>query len=795
MCSSLHMFYTVGCCILWSQFLLQSMVPTLRSPDTLVALNFKFHYLFPGPPESKEMQKDVRLPYTFRGCEQTQRQVEGIELHLVSKQGNKHWLKQILADLAKSNYSGWQKDIPLFLHTGTTFSTEQLVFGRKVNWRHGPVIIWDEGIFSFFEYLGTSVPKAETKNELMIFLEENRSVDPSYFQWLLSAIDHYAWTPQCRDTQLVGFSVGSLNNPSVNFQGKASRQSVFLSARPSRWGGAYWSDHLFEFGNFLRQRTSAPFFNGTKKDDEQYFYIPGNSISSPISERGWKQLMGEFMFGRGLLMLYPNFHNQSLAIQQLQASSYSSQRIRDTPMHILNVSEEEKFFPSYCELAMFGFDSKPTSKERLAARGALLLQNVASTCSTCGTLLNAWAKHEWQTYQPSRTSFPEICVADLYAPSSNVLDKKEMSTSGKSGEATKYLLFEPQYGINNQLLAIVKAYAFAEALDRTLVLPPLFFPRVSNHSNNTMDKSNWIDFDRFFKISRQGFRKNTKNFPLENSSLDPISFFSFQDQNRTPSRIIMASREALFDISSNLLMSALGTSEYEIVNLRHIFDQEVSLQKVQHLLGGCQDEVLAFDGMFFTNIEGVDPWVIWPDVLKAEKRIRTAISLAKHKLRVALGTAEYNCYHIRAGDFKKVCKRMEHPTAEDRIAIPRDYFEVVENQGAICWVTPEDLNRALLEDGIPALILSDNPSALNLSFPVTIQTSAWVASALEGGWEKNDLETKLLTLVVEQELCAAAKVAVLNQLSTVSWRIQKLRRDQNFRYWKRKQPLFRRIQW
>ena len=769
------------------------LLPVVLPPDFIAPGNFNFNYLFPGPPYMNRRQKEKWIPHTFDGCNANQREVNDIQLHIIGYHGILDRIVNLLAKLAACNYDGWRAAIPLHLHTEAEQSREKMIFLRSLRWEHGPLIVHNEHESMFFDSIGGNAGN----NTIYILLEETTLLDPSYFQWLLASLYHYGKNPKCRDAQLIGYSLHPFSASGVtglNNRSSTKTNALLLSNQPSLLGGAYWANHLVEFGRFLRFRTNFFDKNGTCNAAPKSFEIlslsQGNfpSFGNPAGKvfpNGWKQLMREYMFGRNLLMLYP-CHPHVPAGELRNVNQRTIPKLGQN----FNTSKSRTYFPEYGKLDIFGADSKRTSKERLAAQGALLLSNFANAYPTCiAPLLSAWTSHKWQTHQRSTTSYPEICVADLYTSSASHALAFNHTRKNDWKDRRKFFLFEPQYGINNQLLAIVKAYAWANALGRTLVLPPLFFPRASNFNNSrNATATEWIDFDHFFKISGNGFRKNVR-FLSRGIDQNPISFFKFRDLKQNPSRLLLISKEALFDNSSTLLMSALDVVEYDIVNLRHIFDHKVSWQKVRHLLGGCQDAVLAFDGMFFTDMEDIRPWTIWPDVLKLNKRIMAEISVMKDKLSEALGTNDYNCYHVRSGDFEKVCKRMEKPTPLDRQIIPKDYFEVVEEQGALCWVTAQDVCAALQEDDIPGLILSDNPLALEDRLdkvPVHSKTSRWVANNLPMGWEKDSPESKLLALVVEQELCAAAKVAVLNQLSTVSWRIQKLRRDKDFRYWKKK---------
>jgi hypothetical protein len=58
-------------------------------------------------------------------------------------------------------------------------------------------------------------------------------------------------------------------------------------------------------------------------------------------------------------------------------------------------------------------------------------------------------------------------------------------------------VFQPQYGLSNQYIAAANAAVWAYHLGRTLVLPPLLFPRASDAGARA--PSAWVPFDALFE--------------------------------------------------------------------------------------------------------------------------------------------------------------------------------------------------------------------------------------------------------------------------------------------------------
>jgi hypothetical protein len=125
--------------------------------------------------------------------------------------------------------------------------------------------------------------------------------------------------------------------------------------------------------------------------------------------------------------------------------------------------------------------------------------------------------------------------------------------------------------------------------------------------------------------------------------------------------------------------------------------------------------------------------------------------------------------------------------------VPKDYFQTA--QIFLCYVTPEKLASAIVKNGYPALIMSDNPSELTemlSGLSMKTLTSEWVAQAVkelvEG--EISHAALALFSLIVEQELCSDARVAVLSRFSTVSQRVISLRRGEGYQYWRKQTGYF-----
>ena len=196
-------------------------------------------------------------------------------------------------------------------------------------------------------------------------------------------------------------------------------------------------------------------------------------------------------------------------------------------------------------------------------------------------------------------------------------------------------------------------------------------------------------------------------------------------------------------------------------------------------------------------MKGVDPRKLMPDVMHVTDEVEELYKMVKERFLAHLGAAVssstsengYACYQVRLGDFESVCNIVDDPNKA-----PTEYYRKTAKEYA-CAVQPAELLGALVEQGYPAFIMSDNSSKLmdvlqqvpSSSLPWV--TSDWIAEIIQEllQHEVTKDELDLLSLIVDQKICSESQIAVLNKFSTVSQRVVSLRRgeDENVRYWKK----------
>lgn len=735
--------------------------------------------IFPGPLDKSDFSipHSVALPNVFSGCGDTQRHVDGIQLHIIGWRRAKP-LKRLLSHLRDADYFDWRQNIPLYLHIDGEHSSEVASIANSFDWPHGSKIVDKKesrlGLREMWlDSLGRA-SRAAGNNTLLVALEDDVIVSPSYFQWLLTVIDHYSRNPLCRDSRLVGFSLSPVvfqemfyPYQSWNVQDAMGdlEHGAYLSAVPSSWGAAYWSDQWQEFDKFVRIRMRPPFYNLSLEVSPANLNIP-DGASSNSWPKSWKRFMVDFMYGRGLVMLYPNLRNQKgLATALQQDGEHAATGFFGFLGSVNPVVSElvehysisiERELPRYGHLIVIGLDHKKTSKERLAALGTKFLSSIASGCYNCESLLSVWGQNNWWRIT-GKIKQPFICVADIYTSTYAMAIKKEKGNRPNE----KFFLYEPYTSVANQLQSVVKAISWARVLRRKLVVPPILVTRMGQVVS-VPNTSQLVEFNDFFTISGNHLSNWTdQGYPNTVFARDSISFAEFRTKNLTSGRIISTAEQPAVESSFESIGFHLGGKEH--MNLRHIFDQLVSPKRVQHLFGACDDEVLSFSGMLsFAEVAG--PWdmVPLPGILKFRSELENVISKVKAHFQLKVGSNGYTCCHKREKDFLVTCNS-NHPAGADWkfVNIPHGKPRQIKT---LCPVPLESVSSTLQHAGTLVFLSGGSPFSQNrskLDLSIKSIKSTWVSGLLRKMTAFGGSNFELLSLLIQQQLCTEARKAVL----------------------------------
>ena len=181
------------------------------------------------------------------------------------------------------------------------------------------------------------------------------------------------------------------------------------------------------------------------------------------------------------------------------------------------------------------------------------------------------------------------------------------------------------------------------------------------------------------------------------------------------------SHAALFDKPTRILTGAMEEThgpEILTVNLWHLYEFEsegrqkhINMSELKRILGGCNDRVLAFEGMFFAYLDTpVKRAKQLVDVVALSDSSKTALLTVKPNLQEKFGQADYSCYCVRLGDFVHMCSCIEGNTKG--LPADFDYFLCLIKNGYQCMVTWEDVAHAIATLGMPALIMLNDITAI-----------------------------------------------------------------------------------
>jgi len=751
-----------------------------------------------------DRQEDSTLDFggNNENCETSKRQVDGIQIHVIGGQRSES-LKSLLHQLDESNYDGWEIPVPIYIHLDGGSLPEVRTIVDKFQWTHGEKRVdkrrKNVGLRDMWLSSLGAAAKAAGENTLMIVFEDNMIVSSSYFQWILAAIHAYGKSTNCRNVNLMGFSLSpitadDLSTPPKPWNPKFSGVSsyAYLSAMPSSWGAAYWSDRWIEFSEFVDVRMKPPYYNlhAEKSVDKaqhnenlrltpEELFIPKSRFN--YVSNNWKRFMIDWMYARGLVMVYPNHPGEAGFASTKVLSEENGRKSSGTNLGVAELADSFDYdmgsilMPKYVDLPVVGLYLEPTNMALLAIRGNDFLNEVRGRCPTCDPLLKVWAKPESFPSQSLDGGFA-FCAPDLYKMSS---ESRVSLESQPPKHTQKFLLYEPQYGGNNQLYAIVEAIKWADTLGRRLIIPPVLLPRVSEFSHEE-----WPVTQKILRLTEDNGRGLHPNL---------IEFQQWMELKIPVARVLRISRDAKFDKRASAMVNHIseitGATNIPIVDLQHLIPTKILHEDLVHLFSGCHDEVLAFDSMFHVNHhdkngDWVDNFDVFVDIFRLSEKAQRAYNAVKRQLTEKLGQTQYACYHVRLGDFIPMCEELKEMKGNPSF----QYWNEMLEQGHKCALTPDEVVMGVLSRSMPALLLSnDNPyveSRLEAASVASV-SSKWVQDRLaeERPLGMNEAEFEVLTMLIEQQLCGEAEYALLNKFSTFSARIKAIKRGVGYEYW------------
>lgn len=342
----------------------------------------------------------------------------------------------------------------------------------------------------------------------------------------------------------------------------------------------------------------------------------------------------------------------------------------------------------------------------------------------------------------------------------------------------RLLIYQPQHGPNNQMMALLSAVKYAKLLNRTLVIPPR---RIDN------GKGKWIDWKETHDVS--AFMKYHENSILWEDYIASIPKSDKTSADNTkydiPRRLIRLSRPQSFLKDDDLLFREGGILSKDLpeVDFNDVLGMDDS--EIISAYSQCNDKVLAFSRLFMgTDISRMESSIL-ANYFTLNDRLENIVqkvmtfinSLDNGNNASVNGTNTYVSMHVRRGDFKEYCAFLEK---EKNGPNPRSWVKQRFNYKE-CYPSKEDLVQKLEESGIFAnntnavYVASNDPEEFDGKVGLPgYQVVTWRRLMKEIP-DLNELDFDALGFI-EQEICVRSTIFLGNPYSTWSRRIYETRR-------------------
>ena len=221
-------------------------------------------------------------------------------------------LERLCASLLSADYSGTRDffaSIDLVFNMEAKSEMPLTQFAMHLSWPHG-----SKQVRKRLKQGGLVTAVSESwfpssYSEYGLILEDDIEVSPLFLQWIMKALSLHH---RNHDPRLVGISLYSPRitetvSPKRTFDSNellraitGDNESPYLMQTPCSWGAVYFPEHWNHFLSYMQLRLQLP---------EEEITLP-NSRTNGWSE-SWKRFHFEFLYLKGLYLMYPNFFGQA----------------------------------------------------------------------------------------------------------------------------------------------------------------------------------------------------------------------------------------------------------------------------------------------------------------------------------------------------------------------------------------------------------------------------------------------------------------------------------------------------
>ncbi|KAJ3293039.1 hypothetical protein HDU79_000755 [Rhizoclosmatium sp. JEL0117] len=258
---------------------------------------------------AKSPERFLRKSASYRSVITSNNLNIDIEIHVFAWRRAKS-LNRLLTSVRDADY-GHRRDIPLIIHLDANYSKEVESIVESFIWRFGEKSVQRNSAPLGLSNMMTTAWSTPSPSSFAIFLEDDISLSPLYFtfaEWCASSLLLHENTPS---KSIIGCSLYTprLNeiSPTHDPQHPPSwspstlniTTPLFHFQLPCSWGAVYTGKHWTEFTEYIQWRRTQPSFPAVPES------------RSNTWNNSWKRYLIEFMYLKNLVLVYPNFPNQT----------------------------------------------------------------------------------------------------------------------------------------------------------------------------------------------------------------------------------------------------------------------------------------------------------------------------------------------------------------------------------------------------------------------------------------------------------------------------------------------------
>lgn len=634
--------------------------------------------------------------------------------------------RKIFGNLAESRYRG---SVDLHIHVDynhkNSSKTDMLHHvAQSFQWQYGEKKIIRHVLNEGLRRSWLEISPDCTRISAIAVLEDDLLTSPDWHEWYTKVWSWIEWHESINESSILGVSLTPLMKNELVFPFQKwtpnTSLSLFLHQVPSSWGPIFpcraWQSFLKyakirQEDVFEYERTQGVSMLGVRPGDPN-FNIPG--LHSNWWAGSWKKYMIEYALAKEKYFIYPNVEFGKAGFAMLATDDSGEHTTSSTEFQSgLHVG---KFrlprLPSDLRSYDLWFDNAEKNKVENVAK--LFVDRLREKGGPYGQ------------------------IATVLLPSFR---------PGQTSRRGRYLMYLPEFGVNNQIISLAIAIKMAMALERVLLVPHLFHPRLSLYTSCIGDDA-CLEFSDFFRLEDLHQALPDLRFVILTSGNLPY----YQ-----PKRIVELEKPSLFD-------------KRETIYFQKLTRTSVSEDAFMDYVKKAHDSILLLDNIYFANVffSQKELGDLRKMIMAPNTRLRRLTQQVKQNLKLYPKT----CIHLRYTDFNEVCGRFRQGE--------NAFYKRMRDQGYVCMPSDEEVRQIVavaLHSGQVLLVTDDSRRVEELATNNKhVLTSKQIANEVRRILPLGNRHfCDAAQAIIEQQICSQATTAILNRLSTYSLSIDLLR--------------------